>query len=40
LGPHKGFINFAIAEMDSGWTQVGQLPVGEKETSVFAQIEL
>jgi PKD repeat protein len=40
LGPHKGFINFAIAEMDPGWTQVGQLPVGEKETSVFAQIEL
>lgn len=40
LGTHKGFINFAMLEMDSGWTQIGDLPVGQKETSVFAAIQL
>lgn len=40
LGPHKGAINFAITEMDSGWTAVGELPVSQKETSKFAAIEL
>lgn len=40
LGTHKNFINFSLAEMDTGWTQVGDLPVGQKETSKFVQIEL
>lgn len=40
LGPHKGFVNFSIIEMNSGWTQVGDLPVGQKATSVFARIQL
>lgn len=40
LGPHKEFINFSIAEMNSGWTEIGDLPVGKKETSAFAAIDL
>lgn len=40
LGSHKGFVNFAFLEMDSGWTQVGDLPVGQKETSAFTAIQL
>ncbi|RNI26044.1 PKD domain-containing protein [Rufibacter latericius] len=40
LGTMKNFANFAIVEMNSGWTEVGDLPDSKQATSKFAQIEL
>lgn len=40
LGTHKDYINFALLEMNSGWTEVGDLPVSKKATSRFTPIEL
>jgi len=40
LGSLKNQVNFALVEMNSGWSEVGALPVSKEPTSAFAKIDL
>ncbi|PWG79792.1 PKD domain-containing protein [Pararcticibacter amylolyticus] len=40
LGSPKKYLNFALVEMDTGWTEIGSLPASQKATSGFTRVEL
>lgn len=40
LGTMKNQVNFAILEMNSGWTEVGRLPISQKPESKFLPFKL
>jgi len=40
LGTMKNQVNFAILEMNSGWTEVGRLPISQKPESKFLPLKL
>lgn len=40
LGDMEGVVNFGLTESDSGWTQIGSIPVFQTPESEFAPFEL
>ncbi|MEO8582254.1 MAG: PKD domain-containing protein [Flavitalea sp.] len=40
LGVQKDFVNFALQELDAGYTIVGTIPAAAESTSAFAKIKL
>lgn len=40
LGTLSGYVNFAIVESNTGWTEVGAIPADQTPESAFAKIKL
>lgn len=40
LGNTRNYVNFALVEMDAGWSPVGSIPVSQQDTSKFLPLQL